>query len=184
MADSYRQRFENVKRITQRITSSLDIGQVLEDVRDEARVIFPKSAETCLVICDIQAKDYMRPLHCGVYRDRISCRLCKQNRQAIQEAVDTRRRVEVTDQPGTKNHPGTCSEAAIPIYQDQEILAVLSIIADNGTRFGKRNITLLQDLSDVATNVIKNAKRHWTVSNEKMTADKILGHIKNSCLNR
>jgi class 3 adenylate cyclase len=56
-------------------------------------------------------------------------------------------------------------------------LAVLSIIADNGTRFGKRDITLLQDLSDVANNVIKNAKRHWAVSKEKMTADKILGHI-------
>ena len=54
---------------------------------------------------------------------------------------------------------------------------MLSVIADNGTRFRSTDITLLQDLSDIATNVIQNAKRHWTVSKEKMTADKILGHI-------
>lgn len=177
MKASYKERFENIKRITQKITSSLDIGAVLEVIRDQARVIFPKAKEACLLMYDKSAKDYMRPLHCAVYKDRISCRLCKKNRKTIQEAIYNKCWVEGANQPGTKDFSEIGREIAFPIFEDEKVLAVLSIIADKGTRFGKKDIALLQDLSDLATNVIKNAKRHWTVSQEKMTADKILGHL-------
>jgi len=170
---SYRERFENIKRITQKITSSLDIGQVLEEIRDEARVIFPKANEACLIMYDKQAKSYMRPLHCAVFKDRINCRLCKKSREIVQEAISTRRWVKGVYQPGEKSF----SEIAFPLFEDEKILAVLSIIAEGGTRFGTRDIALLEDLSDLATNVIRNAKRHWTVSQERLTADKILAHM-------
>jgi class 3 adenylate cyclase len=170
---SYRERFENIKRITQKITSSLDIGQVLEEIRDEARVIFPKAREACLIMYDKQAKNYMRPLHCAVFKDRISCRLCKKNRKTVQDAISTRRWVDGTYQLDAKDF----SEIAFPIFEDEKVLAVLSIIAEGGTRFDERDVALLQDLSDLATNVIKNAKRHWAVSKERLTADKMLGHL-------
>ncbi len=177
MADIYRQRFESIKRITQKITSSLDIGQVLEDVRDEAQTICPKAKETCLIICDDQAKDYMRPMHCGVYRERISCRHCKRHRKVVQQAIAACRHTEETDQPGTRNLTHPCREAAFPILADGKVLAVLSLITDTATQIDNEENILLKDLADVATNVIRNAKQHWTVSQEKLTADKILGHI-------
>lgn len=177
MKASFKERFENIKRITQKITSSLDIGEVLEQVRDEARVIFPKAKEACLVMFDKSAKDYMRPLHCAVFKDRINCRLCKANRRVIQEAIEKKRRIESGNQPGTKNFPEIGREIAFPVFEDEKILAVLSLITDKNTRFDEKDIALLQDLSDLATNVIRNAKRHWTVSQEKMTTDKILGHL-------
>jgi len=174
---SYKDRFENIKRITQKITSSLDIGEVLEEIRDEARVIFPKAKEACLLMYDKGAKNYMRPLHCAVFKGRVNCRLCKQTRGAIQEAINKKRWIEKSDQLGTKSFPEIGREIAFPIFEDENVLAVLSLITDKGSRFDKRDIALLQDLADLATNVIKNAKRHWTVSQERMTADKILGHI-------
>jgi len=174
---SYKERFQNIKRITQKITASLDIGGILEEIRDEARVIFPKAREACLVLYDKKANKYMRPLHCAVFKERISCRLCKKNRPVIQEAISEKRWVKGSSQPGTKNFPDFSHEIAFPIFEEERILAVLSIISDRDTRFDEKDIALLQDLSDLATNVIKNAKRHWTVSQERMTADKILGHM-------
>ena len=174
---SYRERFQNIKRIAEKITSSLDIGEVLEEIRDQAKTIFPEAREACLVMYDKEAKTYMRPLHCAVFKDRINCRLCKQKRSVIQEAISKKRRIKGANQPGTKNFPEMGNELAFPIFEDERILAVLSILSDSGTSFDKRDIELLQDLSDLATNVIKNARRHWTVSQERMTADKILGHM-------
>ena len=169
----YRERFESIKRITDKITSSLDIGKILEEIRDEARVIFPKAREACLIMYDKQAKDYMRPLHCAVFKDRISCRLCKKNRKTVQDAISTRRWVHGTYQLDAREF----SEIAFPIFEDEKVLAVMSIIAEGGTRFDERDVALLQDLSDLATNVIRNAKRHWAVSQERLTADKMLGHL-------
>jgi class 3 adenylate cyclase len=177
MKVSYKERFENIKRVTQKITSSLDIGEVLEEIRDEARIIFPKAKEACLVMFDKSSNDYMRPLHCAVFKDRINCRLCKANRKIIQEAISKKSWVEGGNQPGTRNFPEIGREIAFPIYEDEEVLAVLSLITNKSTRFDKKDIALLQDLSDLATNVIKNAKRHWAMSQDKMTTDKILGHI-------
>ena len=177
MAASYRERFENVKRITQKITSSLDIAEVLEKIRDEARVIFPNAKEACLVMYDKEAKTYMRPLHCAVFKDRVNCRLCKKNRQVIQEAIQTKRWVQGLNRPDAKEFPRIGREIAFPIFEDEKLMAVLSIISDRSSRFGKGDIALLQDLSDLATNAIKNAKRHWSLSQERMTADKILGHM-------
>ncbi len=177
MEASYKERFENIKRIIQKITSSLDIGGVLEEIRDEARVIFPKAKEACLLVYDKQAKNYMRPLHCAVHESRVSCLLCKGTRQAVQEAVHKKCWVERDDQPGTKNFTDSVREVAFPIFEDEKVLAVLSIMTDRGTPFDKRDIALLQDLSDLSANVIMNAKRHLIVSQEKMTADKMLGHL-------
>ena len=37
---------------------------------------------------------------------------------------------------------------------------------------------LLKDLVDLASNVIKNARSHWIMSQEKLTVDKILEHLR------
>jgi class 3 adenylate cyclase len=177
MQVSYKERFENIKRITQKITSSLDIAAVLEEVRDEARVIFPDAKEACLVMFDKESKDYMRPLHCAVFNERINCRLCKMNRPAIREAIEKKTWVERSREEGTANFDGPVRELAFPLFEDERVLAVLDLITGIENPFSEKDIALLEDLSDLSTNVIRNAKRHWTISQQKMTADKILGHI-------
>nr|NIR17822.1 guanylate cyclase [Desulfobacterales bacterium] len=48
----YKERFENLSRVAQKVTSSLDIGDILETIRDEAKVTVPQSREACLLMFD------------------------------------------------------------------------------------------------------------------------------------
>ena len=41
----YKVRFENLSRVAQKITSSLNIGDILEMIRDEAKDIIPHARE-------------------------------------------------------------------------------------------------------------------------------------------
>jgi hypothetical protein len=54
---------------------------------------------------DKSSKDYMRPLHCAVFKDRINCRLCKANRKIIQEAISKKSWVEWWQSTGHQELP-------------------------------------------------------------------------------
>ena len=82
-SNMYKERFENLSRVAQKVTSSLDIGDILETIRDEAKVTVPSSREACLLMFDQEALHYTRPLHCAVYKDRINCQLCKRGRKTM-----------------------------------------------------------------------------------------------------
>jgi class 3 adenylate cyclase len=83
----YRERFENLFRVANKITSSLNIGDILEIIRDEAKISIPRTSEACLLLLDPDAAHYTRPLHCTVYDDRLNCQLCKRGRETIQKAL-------------------------------------------------------------------------------------------------
>lgn len=180
----YKTRFERLKRLISKITSSLEIGTILEIIRDEAKDIFPKAKEACLLVLDDDAIKYTRPLHCSIYRSRINCQLCKRGRAAIQKAIEDRSCVQCHDQ---EFRCGGCfkdaiqpgSEIALPILDGDRVLAVLDVISKKGSSFDEKEILLLWDLADLASNAIKNAKKYWQISKEKLTADKILGHLMN-----
>ena len=53
----YKERFENVFRVAQKLTSSLNIGGVLELIRDEARATLPQLQEVCLLVIDPEAQN-------------------------------------------------------------------------------------------------------------------------------
>jgi class 3 adenylate cyclase len=84
---SYKMRYENLARVAEKITSSLNIGDILEIIRDEAKVTIPHAQEACLLILDPDAGHYTRPLHCSVFEDRLNCQLCKRGRKTVQRAV-------------------------------------------------------------------------------------------------
>jgi len=182
--DLYKDRFERLKRVVTKITSSLEIGTILEIIRDEAKDIFPKAREACLLVLDEDAKEYTRPLHCAIYRSRINCQLCKRGRAAIQKAIEEKNCIQCQ---GQQFRCGGCfeepiqpgSEIAIPILDGDRVLAVLDVISKKGSSFDEKDILLLWDLADLASNVIINAKKFWQISKEKLTADKILGHLMN-----
>ena len=71
------------------------------------------------------------------------------------------------------------SEIVFPIYEGDQLLAVLDAIARPGSEgLGEKDFMLLQDLVQLANNVIKNARSHWRMSQEKLTVDRILDHLR------
>jgi class 3 adenylate cyclase/rubredoxin len=182
----YKERFENIFRVAQKLTSSLNIGEVLEMIRDEARAILPQLQEVCLLVMDPEAQHYTRPLHCAVEKKRINCQLCKRGRGTIDGALG-KGSSAVCFLPGEPGGhpvadgfpPENFAEIVFPICEGDKPLAVLDAIAspDGGGLSGK-DFTLLKDLVELASNVIKNARSHWMMSQEKLTVDKILGHLR------
>lgn len=206
----YKERFENLFRVARKVTSSLNIGDILEFIRDEAKATIPGAEEACLLIFDPDAARYTRPLHCGVFKDRINCQLCKRGRDTIQKAIlghptlqralseDQRKcgdcevghettktseagenGMQLADSNGApQGWISRPSDIALPIYDDDKPLAVLEIIAKEGNTFTDRDVILLNDLAQLATNAIVNARRHWKMSQEKLSMDKILAHLR------
>jgi class 3 adenylate cyclase len=183
--EMYRERFDNVFRVAQKLTSSLNISEVLEIIRDEARTTLPQLQEVCLLVMDPDARHYTRPLHCAVAKQRINCQLCKRGRDAINRALSESSaavcflpdgpngQISANDHP-----PDGFSEIVFPIYEENKPLAVLDAIAQPGTALTSRHFLLLKDLVQLATNVIKNARSHWKMSQEKLTVDRILSHLR------
>ncbi len=181
----YKERFENVFRVAQKLTSSLNISQVLEMIRDEARATLPQLQEVCLLVIDPEARYYTRPLHCAVEKQRINCQLCKRGRGAVSTALGQVPSAvcflpdKQGGQPPTNDLPPEgFSEIVFPIYEEDKPLAVLDAIAKPGVRLGERDFLLLKDMVQLASNVIQNARSHWKMSQEKMTVDRILQHLR------
>ena len=180
----YKERFENLSRVAQNITSSLNIGDILEIIRDQAKESVPHAREACLLMFDPEALNYTRPLHCAVYKNRINCQLCKRGRDTIKDALDQPLTYKCAY--GDEDNPLTPSEEtekpicelALPIHSDEQPLAVLDVIAKKGHSFDELDITLLKDLADLATNAIINTRNHWRMAQEKLNLDNILEHLR------
>jgi class 3 adenylate cyclase/rubredoxin len=182
----YKERFENLFRVAQKLTSSLNIGEILELLRDEARAILPQLQEVCILVIDPEAHHYTRPLHCAVEKQRINCQLCKRGRGTVSSALgqtssavcflpgQSESHVTMSDRDSSR-----FSEIVFPICEGDKPLAVLDAIAKpDSTGLGEREFVLLKDLVELASNVIKNARSHWKMSQEKLTVDKILSHLR------
>ncbi len=181
----FRERFENVFRVAQKLTSSLNISEVLEMIRDEARATIPQLHEVCLLVTDPEAQYYTRPLHCAVARERINCQLCKRGRGTVDRALGQTSHAVcfLPDEEGghvsTEGIPqGGFSEIVFPIYEEDKPLAVLDAIAQPGYIMGMKHFVLLRDLVQLASNVVRNARSHWRMSKEKLTVDRILDHLR------
>lgn len=180
----YKERFENLSRVAQKITSSLNIGDILEIIRDQAKESVPHAREACLLMFDPEALNYTRPLHCAVYKNRINCQLCKRGRDTIRDALDQPLTYKCAY--GDEDNPLTPSEEtekpicelALPIHSGEQPLAVLDVIAKEGHSFDELDITLLKDLADLATNAIINTRNHWRMAQEKLNLDNILEHLR------
>ncbi len=180
----YKERFENIFRVAKKVTSSLDIGDILEIIRDEAKTTIPHAREACLLMFDPEALRYTRPLHCAVYENRINCQLCKRGRETIRAALAQPMTIQCAlDQKGNRSSQAvspddSICEIALPIYDGDQPLAVLDVIAKEGRSFDHRDLTLLKDLADLATNAIVNTRKHWQMAQEKLNLDQILVHLR------
>ena len=181
----YKQRFENLFRVALKITSSLNISDILETLRDEAKVSIPHLQEACLLLVDPEAANYTRPLHCAMSKSSINCQLCKRGKSTITASIDNPAPYlcMISRESGSEILPssipiGGLSEVAIPVYHEGKPLAVLNAVAGENTPITEQDLVLLKDLTDLASNVITNARSHWQMSKQKMTLDRILGHLR------
>ncbi len=181
----YKRRFENLFRVALKITSSLNISDILETLRDEAKVSIPHLQEACLLLVDPEAANYTRPLHCAMSKSSINCQLCKRGKSTITASIDNPAPYlcMISGESGSEILPssipiGGLLEVAIPVYHEGKPLAVLNAVAGENTPITEEDLVLLKDLTDLASNVITNARSHWQMSKQKMTLDRILGHLR------
>jgi class 3 adenylate cyclase len=179
----YKERFENLSRVARKVTSSLSIANILEMIRDEAKTTIPQAQEACLLIFDPDALHYTRPLHCAVYRERINCQLCKRGRETIKKSMNEPMTLQCSHRESSNvaEDGGVADglrEIAMPIFDGEKPLAVLDVIAKEGDSFCELDVILLKDLADLAANAIINARNHWKMTQEKVTLDSILAHLR------
>ena len=181
MKKYYKERFEAQKRLAKSVAPLNEVNDILEKMREEARNLVPSAMEACILLLDPDAQKYTRPLQCALYDRPVNCLLCKRGRGAIQKALDKRKGVVVSKPDPVLRHDNSQvevgPEAAIPVFANDEILAVVSVVSRPGTRFTSRDFFLIKDLSETVGNAILNAKKHWEVTQEKIKIGQMLTHL-------
>ena len=177
----YKERFEAQRRLTQKVAGSLEVNEILERLREEARALIPSSLESCILILDPEAPRYTRPLQCALYDLPMNCLSCKRSRPAIQKAITRGKAVIVQESDPIVRPNGSVVEVgpemAAPVWAGDEIVAIVSVLSKPGTRFTRRDFYLIKDLAESVGQVILRGKRHWEVTQEKIRISQMLGHL-------
>jgi class 3 adenylate cyclase len=180
----YKDRFENLFRVAKKITSCVNIGDMLEAIRDEIKTTIPHAQEACLILVDPEAPSYTRPLHCRMKKEHVNCQMCKRGKNIVEqswgEPMAFRCTLPSEDDPVTDfaDAQSPICEIALPLYNGTDRLAVINVVTEQGKALDERDITLLSDLAELTTNTIISAKRYSKVAKEKLTLERIMGHIR------
>ena len=181
MKKYYKERFEAQRRLAQKIAPYNEVNDILEKMREEARKLVPSAMEACILLLDPEAQKYTRPLQCALYDSPVNCLMCKRTRTAIQKALDKKKGVVVSRPDPVLRRDNSLvevgPEAAIPVFVDDKILAVVSVVSKPGTRFTSKDFFLMRDLSEAVGNAILAAKKHWEVTQEKIRISQMLTHL-------
>jgi class 3 adenylate cyclase len=176
-----KERFEAQRRLTQKLANTIEVNEILETLRSEARNLIPSSMETCIIMLDPDAQKYTRPLQCALYDKPVNCLSCKKNRPAIQKALSSRKGVVISKTDPIVRPDGTTvdtgPEAAMPVFVNDDILAVINVVSRPGVRFTKKDFYFMRDLSEIAGNAIMVAKKHWAITQEKIEISQKLAHL-------
>jgi len=181
MKKYYKERFEAQRRISRNFANAMEVNKILETLRAESRNLVPSAMETCIIMLDPDAQKYTRPLQCALYDRPVNCLSCKKNRPAIQKAISARKGVVISKTDPIVRPDGTTvntgPEAAIPVFVNNEILAVINVVSRPGIKFTRKDFYFMKDLSEIAGNAIMAAKNHWAITQEKIEITQKLAHL-------
>ncbi|MCF8027771.1 MAG: GAF domain-containing protein [Desulfobacteraceae bacterium] len=181
MEKYYKERFEAQRRLAQKVAPFMEANEILEKMRSELREIISGSMEACILLLDPEAGKYTRPLECALYDKPVNCLKCKRHRPAIQQAIARKKAVVVTGSQPVLRHDGTSvpigPEAAVPVFEGNQLLAVVSVVAMPETRFSSREFFLLQDFAETVGHLLISAKKHWAMTQEKIRINQMLAHM-------
>ncbi len=172
MRKYYKERFEAQRRIAKRLASTMEVNEILQILRKEARRLVPRAMEVCILLLDKDAPRYTRPLQCALHDRPVNCLSCKRGRAAVQKALRKGRPVIISKTEPIRRPGGelveTGPEGAVPVRSGGVDLAVVSVVLEPGARFTRRDLFFTKDMAETAANVITHAKRHWEVTREKL----------------
>jgi class 3 adenylate cyclase len=181
MKKYYRERFETQRRVARKLSTTMEVNQILEKLRAEIKDLIPASMEVCILMLDPDAPKYTRPLQCALYDGPVNCLSCKRSRAAVQKALSRKKGIVISKSEPITRKDGTLvetgPEAAIPVFAEDEILAVINVVSRPRTRFTKKEFYLIRDLSETAGNAMMSAKKHWAITQEKIGISQMLTHL-------
>ena len=181
MEHYYKDRFKAQQRLNKKIASLMEVNEIIENVRDELRQIISSAMEVCILLLDHDAGQYTRPLQCALYKRPVNCQACKRDRPAIQKAIRDKKMVMVSKSDPVIRLDNSMlmvgPEVAMPIFVDNDILAVISVVAQPGARFQERDLYLISDYAERLNSILLNAKRQWEITREKISISRKLSHL-------
>lgn len=181
MKKYYKERFEAQRRLTREVAPYLEANEILEKVRSELREVIPIAMECCILLLDPEAGKYTRPMECALYDRPVNCLKCKRHRPAIQKAIARHKALIVPAGEPVIRHDDTTvdigPEAVMPVFNKDEILAVISVVAKPGTRFSRKEFFLLQDFAETVGHLLEGAKKHWAITQEKIRINLMLSNM-------
>ena len=181
MKKYYKERFEAQQKLFRELAPLMEVNEILEKAREELRLIITNAMEVCILILDKDADKYTRPLQCALFERPVNCQACKRDRPAIQKAIQRRKAVIVSKSEPVKRMDKSVlmigPEGAIPVFVEDKILAVVSVVAQPGTVFDSRDFYLMKDFSELLGDILLNAKRQWEMTQEKLRISRMLANL-------
>ncbi|MCF8025681.1 MAG: GAF domain-containing protein, partial [Desulfobacteraceae bacterium] len=169
------------RRLARKVAPFMEANEILEKMRSELREIIPVAMEACILLLDPEAGKYTRPLQCALYDRPVNCLKCKRHRPAIQQAISRKKAIMVKGSQPVERHDGTSvpvgPEAAAPVFSEDDLLAVVSVVAQPGASFSSRDFFLLEDFAETVGHLIVSAKKHWSMTQEKIRINQMLNHL-------
>ncbi len=178
MEKYYKERFEAQRRLAKKVAPIMEANEILEKMRSELKEIIPIALETCILLTDPEAAKYTRPLQCALHDKPVNCLQCKRHRPAVQKAITRRKAVVAPGGDPVVRPDGTViqigPEVAIPVVAGDDLLAVVSAVTPPDTLFSRKEFFLLRDFAETVGNILLSAKKHWSVTQEKIRINQML----------
>ena len=177
----YKERFHAQKNLIHKIADLMEANKIIEAVREELRSIIPNAMEVCILLLDPDAEKYTSPLQCALYDNPVNCQSCKRDRPAIQKAILQKKAVIVSQSEPVLRTDNSLvaigSEYAMPVFVNDKVLGVISVVIQPLTNYTRRDFFLIRDFADMLGNIILNSKRQWEITQEKIHISKKLSDL-------
>ncbi len=177
----YKERFHVQQDLIKKIAPLTETGDILEMVREQLRSLIPNAMEVCVLLLDPDAAKYTSPLQCALYDRPVSCQSCKRDRPAVQQAVAGKKAVVVADSDPIVRPDGSRMtvgpEYAMPVFVENRILAIVSVVIQPLTRYTRRDFYLIRDFANVLGTILLTARRQWEITREKIRISQTLASL-------
>ncbi len=178
MEGHYEERFHLQQDLIQKAASLTEVNQIIEMARETLRIRIPNAMEVCVILIDPDARSYTRPLQCALYETPVDCQSCKRNRTAVQKAIEQKKAVVIHESQPVKRPDNSLvavgSEAAVPVFVQDRVLAAVSVVIQPLTRFSRLDFFLIKDVANIIGSFILTAKRQWETTREKIRISRVL----------
>lgn len=177
----YKERFHVQQDLIKKIAPLTETGDILEMVREQLRSLIPNAMEVCVLLLDPDAAKYTSPLQCALYDRPVSCQSCKRDRPAVQQAIAGKKAVVVADSDPIVRPDGSRMtvgpEYAMPVFVENRILAIVSVVIQPLTRYTRRDFYLIRDFANVLGTILLTARRQWEITREKIRISQTLASL-------